>query len=74
MKKFRVVRGEPNPHTGKMFAMGWNYDAESAREAVAKDTHDLESANATPVLLRPGKPSPVIAVYELTLIPESDWR
>lgn len=76
-KKFRVVRGVPNPHSGKMFATGTNYTAADARDAVAQDEADTRKIFGEPGpfgIWQGAKPHPVIAVFEMVPVDPSDWR
>ena len=73
MKKFRVVRA--STHGTRTFSFGTTYDAETARDAVRRDNQAVNSRDSTMGgLLHPITPAPVVRVYELTLVPESEWK
>lgn len=80
MKQFRVLRG--TNVNGKPFAVGRTYKAATAREAVKQDeTHTREEFARTQGGTYGGvfavssvKPHPIVSVYELTPVPEADWR
>lgn len=73
MKKFRVVRA--STHGSRTFAFGTTYDAETARDAVKRDIREVSSRDSTMGgLIAPVTPAPIVRVYELTLVPESEWK
>jgi hypothetical protein len=75
MKKFRVYRGEATP-SGKKWACGLTYTAPDAKTAVRMDEAATREAfgNTYGGLIAPSKPAPIVTVYELVPVPESEWR
>lgn len=75
-KRFRVMRGATSG-PGKGLAMGITWEAENARAAVQKDReHDEKDyrRQADMGLFTPVRSAPIVSVYELTKVPESDWK
>ncbi|QZI85802.1 hypothetical protein CPT_Summit_151 [Stenotrophomonas phage Summit] len=77
MAKYRIVRGSLNEHTGKMMGMGMNYDAPTVQEALAQELAETNKAFGSPGpfgIYKGSAPAPVIAVWELVPVPESEWK
>lgn len=75
MAKFRVVRGGID--NGRKWGIGSTYEADNAKAAVAKDEEETRKAFGCPGPLgvfAGTKPAPIVAVFELVPVPESDWR
>ncbi|QIN95309.1 hypothetical protein DLP3_146 [Stenotrophomonas phage vB_SmaS_DLP_3] len=76
MAKYRIVRGQMNEHTGKMMGFGVNYSADSVKEALAKELAETNKLfrDPGPLGIHIGaKPLPVVKVWELVEVPESEW-
>jgi len=72
MNKYRVIRGTKKD--GKLYGFGYNYTAATPADAVKQDNaYQTGQDHTMGGLIAPVKLSPVIAVYALTLVPESEW-
>lgn len=71
--KFRIVRGGICKTTGKPWGVGLTYDAPSLAEALKNEAADTAQVFPDRVFSIANR-SPVIRVFELVEVPESQWK
>jgi len=75
MPKYRVYRGKPATANTQAWQEARTYIEESARDAVKQDTEHHAALDSTcGGFFAATKPAPIIAVYEMVMVPESEWK
>ena len=71
MRKFRIIRGDPKRGKG----IGTTVEGKTLEDAMRAEHREAHNFSpAYQALVGTIKPNPVIAVFELTRVPEQEWK